>query len=959
LRIKPLDVVCWCPAVTMLIDVLTIGSAAEHVPVPVAVPAPMKRFPNLDCDLGRLRVYIPADSTHTVPSASTPFVRPGQQEQVLLFEIASMSVKPSNDARNAGAEAEHDADTTSHGSFLSTDLPEDLNLLLSVDGIALYVTGWAGLTGAHSGLGEVSDQENPALRWNTSLHLTEDEVVQVPIIQPLSLSLLVTPLVSQDVAASVRRHTMDVYMRGGLNVFVSDAQIRFVQRILDTNFGALLASNEPSPDAIVSSPTHHVYPHHHLQSRGGSAFGSGLSGPAPFPHLMETPPPASSTIDLSLCLPHLVVVIYAACESSLSARPLLCASLQNPEVSIKPDAVVVTCASLSLRGTESSQEVSLELLQRPGSSLEVLDLPLLTTTVENEGAFAATCRIALAPAVSSSPAHTHHPLARGRDRDHSGGGESPPRSVLGSPLRRTAQQRTDDRPTPAASAATQAPPMISVQLDAVVRLDVELSFVTHALSFANALFPTVSGQEPHSDGSKTGLEVANAYGPSGHEGRLAVDSTAAEPTTLCITARQVTVIARAGIPSFAQTDFYGAKMDGTFGLLSTSISLNVAAANVLFANPSPTPVVLTTGLMLKVISNAIDERCVFQRTTVEIETDYTNILFAPTQLASLVGFVNAAMTSLSPPVLSAEAGLTTHSTQPASLAVHVDGPGELPGELPAASAQPLPQHPPSNGEQAQSIDDLRRGQFQYLVSLTRPATHQIVFSPDSSSEATMTWRYPYSRCISSILITPVPFDTERTDSSDDTAQLACVLSYWHAVKEDFVPLCHFSLYQGKTSQHRIPSPVAASEWRVCCVAAVCWILYSPALACVNVFNAKFNVFAFLSSFRSSFRSFFRFFRLFLFFLFFLPSVLSSFCFFLSLVLSFLSFSRSFVLSFFRSFFINTHLHTRSPFCRPRIKALDCLVARWPHASASTPSCTLPRHPRCSSLWLCALCRPLC
>jgi hypothetical protein len=77
------------------------------------------------------------------------------------------------------------------------------------------------------------------------------------------------------------------------------------------------------------------------------------------------------------------------------------------------------------------------------------------------------------------------------------------------------------------------------------------------------------------------------------------------------------------------------------------------------------------------------------------------------------------------------------------------------------------------------VDDLRRGDFSYLVGTARPIVHQIVFSPDGSGEGLMTWRYPYARCISSILITPVPFDTELSGGREESAlQLACVLRYF-------------------------------------------------------------------------------------------------------------------------------------------------------------------------------------
>jgi hypothetical protein len=161
-----------------------------------------------------------------------------------------------------------------------------------------------------------------------------------------------------------------------------------------------------------------------------------------------------------------------------------------------------------------------------------------------------------------------------------------------------------------------------------------------------------------------------------------------------------------------------------------------------------------------------------------INTDYVGAIFCPDQLADVVDFVISIINCFGPA-----------PSTPAAVVEYA---------------------------QSSSIDDLRRGQFGFYESTDRPAENQIVFSPTDAVDNTMTWRYPHQRRISMIFVTPVPFDVEIVSSeSSEDVQLSCVLMYFDDIRQEYLPVYQFSLFQNRTSQYVINASVAASEWQVC------------------------------------------------------------------------------------------------------------------------------------------------
>ncbi|XP_068616522.1 intermembrane lipid transfer protein VPS13B-like [Brachionichthys hirsutus] len=125
--------------------------------------------------------------------------------------------------------------------------------------------------------------------------------------------------------------------------------------------------------------------------------------------------------------------------------------------------------------------------------------------------------------------------------------------------------------------------------------------------------------------------------------------------------------------------------------------------------------------------------------------------------------------------------------------------------LSPGAPSPQPEH---------SSDDLRTGRFQYLqdsASQRLPASHEVVFySETEDSPGMMLWRYPEPRVLTSVRITPVPFNTTEdpeisTADLGDILQVPCSLEYWDELQQAFVPYREFSLSESSACQLQLPS----------------------------------------------------------------------------------------------------------------------------------------------------------
>ena len=212
LRMKPLDVVLWCPAIQMLVDVMSLGKYQQTVAPFPSSSSSTRKFPALDFEVGRIRVYCPknmnrSDAPTTAPGTTGSMTISSIQStepltsspvHLLLLQIASTTIEPNVDtlvaSESTNVFAQADTDTASHGSFMSSDLPLDIRFVLRLTGISVLETVWTNSVSSSSNINVsgVQDNENPAFRWNASLNVV-DEVVTVPIVQPFSMYFSVSP----------------------------------------------------------------------------------------------------------------------------------------------------------------------------------------------------------------------------------------------------------------------------------------------------------------------------------------------------------------------------------------------------------------------------------------------------------------------------------------------------------------------------------------------------------------------------------------------------------------------------------------------------------------------------------------------------------------------------------------------------------------------------------------------
>ncbi|KAK6325959.1 hypothetical protein J4Q44_G00016030 [Coregonus suidteri] len=134
------------------------------------------------------------------------------------------------------------------------------------------------------------------------------------------------------------------------------------------------------------------------------------------------------------------------------------------------------------------------------------------------------------------------------------------------------------------------------------------------------------------------------------------------------------------------------------------------------------------------------------------------------------------------------------------------------------------QSPPSPGSPSSrtehSSDDLRTGLFQYIqdsASQKLPGPYEVVFYNETDdSPGVMLWRYPESRVLTFVRITPVPFNTTEdpeisTADLGDRLQVPCSLEYWDELQHAFVPYREFSLSESSACELTLPSLTLTNE----------------------------------------------------------------------------------------------------------------------------------------------------
>ncbi|XP_064651739.1 intermembrane lipid transfer protein VPS13B-like isoform X2 [Lineus longissimus] len=121
-----------------------------------------------------------------------------------------------------------------------------------------------------------------------------------------------------------------------------------------------------------------------------------------------------------------------------------------------------------------------------------------------------------------------------------------------------------------------------------------------------------------------------------------------------------------------------------------------------------------------------------------------------------------------------------------------------------------------------SVDDLRRGAFQYIMeeveSTIQPNPNEVIFCSDDDGQCTMTWCYPEARMLTMFHVTPVPFNIDVDDDAsfigDESLKVGCMLQYWDAAQRDFIDWIEFYLSEQEPSEVSLPDIDAPSKVRV-------------------------------------------------------------------------------------------------------------------------------------------------
>uniref|UniRef100_A0AAZ3SCT8 Vacuolar protein sorting 13 homolog B n=1 Tax=Oncorhynchus tshawytscha TaxID=74940 RepID=A0AAZ3SCT8_ONCTS len=131
---------------------------------------------------------------------------------------------------------------------------------------------------------------------------------------------------------------------------------------------------------------------------------------------------------------------------------------------------------------------------------------------------------------------------------------------------------------------------------------------------------------------------------------------------------------------------------------------------------------------------------------------------------------------------------------------------------------PSPESPSPRTEH--SSDDLRTGLFQYIQNSAYqklPGPYEVVFYNETDdSPGVMLWRYPESRVLTFVRITPVPFNTTEdpeisTADLGDRLKVPCSLEYWDELQHAFVPYREFSLSESSACELTLPSLTLTNE----------------------------------------------------------------------------------------------------------------------------------------------------
>uniref|UniRef100_A0A4W5M414 VPS13-like middle region domain-containing protein n=1 Tax=Hucho hucho TaxID=62062 RepID=A0A4W5M414_9TELE len=98
-----------------------------------------------------------------------------------------------------------------------------------------------------------------------------------------------------------------------------------------------------------------------------------------------------------------------------------------------------------------------------------------------------------------------------------------------------------------------------------------------------------------------------------------------------------------------------------------------------------------------------------------------------------------------------------------------------------------------------------------------PGPYEVVFYNETDdSPGVMLWRYPESRVLTFVRITPVPFNTTEdpeisTADLGDRLQVPCSLEYWDELQHAFVPYREFSLSESSACELTLPSLTLTNE----------------------------------------------------------------------------------------------------------------------------------------------------
>uniref|UniRef100_A0A8K9WXE2 Vacuolar protein sorting 13 homolog B n=1 Tax=Oncorhynchus mykiss TaxID=8022 RepID=A0A8K9WXE2_ONCMY len=135
-----------------------------------------------------------------------------------------------------------------------------------------------------------------------------------------------------------------------------------------------------------------------------------------------------------------------------------------------------------------------------------------------------------------------------------------------------------------------------------------------------------------------------------------------------------------------------------------------------------------------------------------------------------------------------------------------------------SGSPPSPESPSPRTEH--SSDDLRTGLFQYIQNSAYqklPGPYEVVFYNETDdSPGVMLWRYPESRVLTFVRITPVPFNTTEdpeisTADLGDRLKVPCSLEYWDELQHAFVPYREFSLSESSACELTLPSLTLTNE----------------------------------------------------------------------------------------------------------------------------------------------------